>query len=330
MKTPKAHSERDSKKSQSRGIFFSGMNTPGDEMFFQRDTYSLATEKKENNPFIQRSGESSGSSTYSEEERRNMREGTVEPSSRDLEIASSNNFEPGDIVFRLGSRNLAELIDNPVTHGGIYLGNGLIHDMVGFGNRTVRVSLFYQEADDSSVVKVLRFIGPLNDMIIPRLIDNIEHRNFRLPSDQVPFNLFSTADNYETATCLEYSHAQFLYAIKELVESPVIRFEVQERLRETYYEDGAENPKNLINPQEVEQYGSPGTVVPQIRAMVAAADYLADDVDEDLFENRLEGLETSYENYGNSWFPSLVETVSFNTFTYRSFKNSRSYFREVH
>jgi hypothetical protein len=268
---------------------------------------------------------------YTPEERRAMREGRVTGTQEDLDIGSSHGFEPGDIVFRLGSRSLADRIHNPVTHGGIYLGDGLIHDMVGFGNRTVRASLFYREADDPTVVRVMRFTGPYSDIIISRLIRNIRARDFRLPTDPKPWNLFSSSDDYRTATCLEYSHAQILYAIRQLSTDTTIAPDVRAGLMREYFAPGAVDPRALIAPQTLTIEGQMGIAINERRALVAAATASGDtggDIDSSVFENRWEGQE-SLRNVGSDWAPVFWQTETLRSFTYQSFVDSRQYFRVV-
>ncbi|MGD8624883.1 MAG: DUF4157 domain-containing protein [Anaerolineae bacterium] len=265
---------------------------------------------------------------YTEEQRRAMAEGNVQSTAADVEIANRFGFQPGDIVFRLGSRQLASRIGDPVTHGGIYLGNGIIHDMVGFGNRDVRVSDFYAEAEDPSVVKVIRFTGPLADIIVPRVIENIRARDLDLPTDPVPWNLFSSANDYRTATCLEYSHAQFLYAIREISQETPWAPSVQEELRRTYFRAGAQQPSPLIQPRTLTIGGAMGVAINERRALIAAADYLAEDVDPTVFQNRWEGRGT-LRNVGSDLFPTFYQEQSLDTFTYQSFVNATRFFTVV-
>lgn len=266
---------------------------------------------------------------YSTNERNLMSLGSVTASTLDTNIAAERSFSPGDIVFRLGSTSLGAIISEPVTHGGIYLGNGIIHDMVGFGNRTVRVSDFYLEADDPSVVRVVRFTGPDKSLIVARLIANIQARNFRLPTDSKPWNLFSSATDYRTATCLEYSHAQFLHAINQLSVDPTVPTTTRAGLRSEYFNAGNSMARNLITPQAISQSGTPSAPPGMtISGLIGAADYLAEDVDSSVFENRWEG-NTTIEDFGTSLFPNLVMTATLQTFTYRSFVDSRRYFTNI-
>ncbi len=68
-----------------------------------------------------------------------MRLGKIVGTAEDESLATSHGFQVGDIVFRLGSRALARMIGTPVTHGGVRMGGGLIHDLVGFGTRYFQV-----------------------------------------------------------------------------------------------------------------------------------------------------------------------------------------------
>jgi hypothetical protein len=264
-----------------------------------------------------------------------MRKGTVQASASDLSLASTYGFQAGDIVFRLGSKVLAAIIDNPVTHGGIYLGDGRIHDMVGFGNRTATLSTFYEESADKSVVKFIRFTGPHADLIVPRTVKNILARDFRLPTDPKPWNLFSSADDYKTATCLEYAHAQFLYAIKQISEDPAIAEATRRDVKKTYFAAGAAEPNALARPQHLSS-SYPAGHPSSSAVLMALSDSGGSNIDPSVFENRFEG-KVEYKNYGpdpNSWLsyvvpPNVVVTESFDTFTYRSFADSRQYFTVI-
>lgn len=249
---------------------------------------------------------------YLPEERRAMAQGQMAGTAIDRQIASSCGFEPGDIVFRLGSQQLADRIGEPVTHGGIYIGNGLIHDMVGFGNRSVPVTLFYAEAADPSVVKIVRFIGPQRERIVQRVVANVRSQDFSLPTDPVPWNLFSSASDYRTATCLEYSHAQFLYAIHQLERDTSQPPDVLAELRRTYFASNPDAPDALIAPRRLRGGWPVGSILERW-LLVAAADYLAEDVDPAAFENRWEGNADE----------------SLDAFTYSSFVNATQFFQTI-
>jgi Domain of unknown function (DUF4157) len=296
---------------------------------------------------------------YTDAERREMAERRVTGQAADTAMALQRHFEPGAIVFRAGSTGLAFVMGEPVTHGGIYIGGGLIHDAVGFGNRNVRVTNFFNpalnEAANGAVYRVVRFVGPLRDLIVARLIANINAGNFRMPTDPVPFNLFSTADNYQTATCLEYAHAQFLHAIHSLTLDPSVAAADRQLLRSTYYRSGAALPANLIQPAEQrlmgnmvditagppgsEGFGSaspprtPGALT-QAGLLIGAATLLATDVDASRFSNRNEGTYIEHWPGGDGIWGSILnaftgmtyDEVVLRTFTFQSFINSTQYF----
>jgi hypothetical protein len=299
---------------------------------------------------------------YTPEERRAMAEGRVTGQASDLAMANQRHFQPGDIVFRLGSTALGLLMGEPVTHGGIYVGGGLIHDVVGFGNRHVPVTHFFNpalgEAANTSTYRVVRFRGPHRDLIVARLVANIGRRDFRLPTDPVPFNLFSSADDYRTATCLEYAHAQFLYAIRQLSVDPTVPEADRRSLRSTYFTGSAAEPNALIRPQEQRLIGNmvdptssgmsggspfgsqpprtPGAMT-QEAALVAAATALASDVDPGRFSNRSESEYRQHWAGGSGIGGAILnllmgpthDEVLLRTFTYRSFVDSRQFFEDV-
>jgi Domain of unknown function (DUF4157) len=300
---------------------------------------------------VSHSVQRSGSPKYSDADKKAMREGTVQSDRSDADLAAKYGFMSGDIVFRKGSSVLAALIGEEVTHGGLYVGNGLLHDMVAFGNRTVRSTLFFStekgEAADPNVVKVVRFTGPLKELILPRVLGNIAKRDYWLPSDPKPWNLFSTADDYRTATCLEYVHAQFLYAIGQLSRDTSLSDAQRIQFRATYFKAGANTPSPLISPKQQVLRGDTGgmgggglgstssisspSAILQAAALVAGANATADDVDSSVFENRDEG---KYEVLSHgSFLADLVlpagDQWTLSTYTFSSFKEATGYFTVV-
>ena len=288
-------------------VFGSGQYQPhtqkGKKLLAHELTH-VVQQSKANSQVVQRD-------RYSRDEREEMSQSQISSTPLDVQVANQCNFQPGDIVFRLGSRELASRMGEPVTHGGIYLGGGLIHDMVGFGNRTVPVVEFYAEAADPDVVRVIRFNGPLRSQIVAQVVANVNARNFDLPTDPVPWNLFSTSTDYNTATCLEYSHAQFLHAIRTLLSEPA-HADIHDQLRTTYFTSGSATPDNLIEARRLRGSWPVGTTAERW-LLVAAADYLAEDVDPGAFRNRWEGNEDE----------------SIDAFTYRSFVNATQFFQAI-
>jgi hypothetical protein len=298
---------------------------------------------------------------YTEEERRAMAQGRVTGQANDLAMATQRHFQPGDIVFRMGSTTLAFLAGEPVTHGGIYIGNGVIHDVVGFGNRHVRVTNFFNpalgEAANSSTFRLVRFRGPQRDLILARLLGNISRRDFRMPTDAVPFNLFSSAGDYRTATCLEYAHAQFLYAIRQLSVDESVPLADRQSLRNTYFTGSAAEPNALIQPQQKNLLGNmviPGSggggsgpfssepsrspsAIGQEAAMIAAATVMGSDVDPTRFSNRSESQYLQHYPGGSGAWGTIMnlflgmthDEVVLRTFTYQSFVDSRQFFEDV-
>ncbi|MRG48428.1 DUF4157 domain-containing protein [Chitinophaga sp. SYP-B3965] len=298
---------------------------------------------------------------YTDEEIRRMAEFRERGQQSDIDMANARGFTAGDIVFRSGSTALGFLTGLPVTHGGIYIGGGLIHDVVGFGNRFVRVTNFFSttesEAADATTFRLIRFVGPLSALIIARLLSNIGRRDFRMPTDPVPFNLFSSSDDYGTATCLEYAHAQFLYAIRQLSTDPTTSATDVATLRATYFTGAAAEPDNLISPQVQSlmgdmptgssSFGGPSgfgggpsrspSARTQEMALIAAASIAARNVDSARFSNR---SESSYEmiwpggpGVGGTLLNLLMghshDRVTLNTFTYQSFVDSTRFFQEM-
>ncbi len=276
---------------------------------------------------------------YTPAEIRKMRGGTVTGGEADNAIAQSRGFEVGDVVFRQGSSTLARYIGTAATHGGIYLGGGLVHDVVGFGNRTAGLSTFYEESVDRNVVRIARFIGPEAPTIVRRLLRNISTRDFKMPTGPKPFNLFSSADDYETATCLEYAHAQFLHAITQLSTDPQVPDAVRRSIVATYFPTGATQPTNLIQPRELKVEGEMPTAALELSALMAGADLLGSNVDKDVFENKWEGQETLRDLYdfaNQPWWrqlfmggPLFWQTESLRTYTYQSFVDASRFFQTI-
>lgn len=298
---------------------------------------------------------------YTPAERAAMAAGQVTGQADDLAMAATRRFQPGDIVFRLGSTALGLLTGEPVTHGGIYVGGGVIHDVVGFGNRHVRVTQFFNpalgEAANPTTFRVVRFKGPLHTRIVARLLANIAARNFRMPTDPVPFNLFSSAGDYRTATCLEYAHAQFLHAIRELSVDPAVPQGERDLLRATYFTGTAAEPNALVKPNEQRLVGdmpelgggmsgggsgmappprTPSALLLEAGLMTGAS-ALATDVDPARFSNRSESTYTRNWPGGsgiggtimNILMGPLRDQVVLRTFTYSSFVDSRQFFEDV-
>ncbi len=339
--------------------------TVGNDVYFNEGQYNPGTAEGKHllaHELTHTVQQGSGTHTvqrYTDAERREMAERRVAGQQADIDMANARSFQSGDIVFRSGSTGLAFVSGQPVTHGGIYIGQGLIHDAVGFGNRNVRVTNFYNpalaEAANGSIYRVIRFIGPQAPLIITRLLSNINAGNFRMPTDPVPFNLFSTADDYRTATCLEYAHAQFLHAIQQLALDPAVSETDRQLLRQTYFVGTAAQPSALINPQEQRLLGNmPSMAVPsfsdqngafpttpprtmsasvQAQALISAATLLATDVNPSRFSNRNESRYRQEWSapLGTGWFGSLFSTMLYDevllrTFTYQSFVDSRRFF----
>ncbi len=313
-------------------------------------------QQKSNNTLVQRSPH------YTEDQRRSMQEFREVGQQNDTDMAALRHFQPGDVVFRSGSTALGIIAGQPVTHGGIFIGDGLIHDAAGLGNRNIRVTNFYSsalgEAANPAIYRTVRFIGPQRDLIVAKLLSNIRSHDFRMPTDPVPFNLFSSADDYRTATCLEYAHAQFLYAIQQLAIDPNTAADVRASLRATYFTGNASAPNALIRPEHQRLYGNmPDTSVPpqygmggiptQARTMssilqagllVGAATAMADDVDSRRFSNRNEGeFIQHWPASDDTWTGIIInglmgmtyDEVDLRTFTYQSFIDSRQFFQDV-
>jgi hypothetical protein len=298
---------------------------------------------------------------YTPAEQQALVAGTMRAQAADLAMAAARQFQPGDLVFRRGSSALAFLMNEPVTHGGIYLGGGIIHDVTGLGNRFIPVAKFYSttlgEAADASVFRVVRFIGPENALILQRLLSNIARHDYRMPTDPIPFNLFSTADDYRTATCLEYAHAQFLYAIRQLASDPAVPAATRASLRATYFTGAAAEPNplatptiernigNMVAPSSASTFGNPvgsppprtASAAAQNALMVGAATAMATDVNPSRFQNR---DESTYRQVwpGGSGIGGTILNILMGmtydetllpTFTYRSFVDSRRFFQDV-
>jgi hypothetical protein len=371
----------DAKAAQANSAIRANAFTVGNHLAFGFGRYAPATQRgksliahelthtvQQNSGTHHPAGDRVQRDYYTPAERKEMAEGRVVGQKSDLDLATQRHFQPGDLVFRLGSVPLGLLIGEPVTHGGIYVGGGLIHDVAGFGNRLVRTSNFFDpklgEAADSSTYRLVRFKGPQRDLIVRRLLANIARRDFRLPSDPIPFNLFSSTDDYKTATCLEYAHAQFLHAIRQLSVDQSVPASDRTALRKTYFAGGAAEPKALIKPQEhvlmgnaVEMsgmssmsgsgggFGSQPSRTPSAKlqedVLIGAATLRASDVDPKKFSNRSDSQFVEHWPGGNPAEAGIggnlvnlllgmtYDEVVLRTFTYKSFVDSRQFFEDV-
>lgn len=155
-----------------------------------------------------------------------------ENSSRSFQTAKKTDLsvfpylKPGDIAFRLGNPKIAKKMNSPVTHCGIHVEDGVLHDIVGFGQRFVDINTFLGEGI-SNIPRVIRFEGKHHEQIVSKLIDNIKKEKFWIPTDPVPWNIISTAERYVTASCIHYCYYQYLYAIENLFEHTEIKEEYE-------------------------------------------------------------------------------------------------------
>jgi hypothetical protein len=74
--------------------------------------------------------------------------------------------------------------------------------------------------------------------------------------------------------------------------------------------------------------GAMGIAVNERRLLISAADYLAEDVDPNVFQNRWEGRET-LRNVGTAGAPTFWQQQILESFTYRSFVDARQFFTPV-
>lgn len=134
----------------------------------------------------------------------------------------SMKMERGDIIGRKANYTNIQVDSNIrdlMIHLGIYLGNNMLLDLFQTGLREIPINDFVAENNGSNTFELLRFKGGYKNIIIPKLNDNLKNHNYYMPSSSKPWNLMSNAENYESANCADFLHAQFLYAIRQIKES---------------------------------------------------------------------------------------------------------------
>jgi len=134
----------------------------------------------------------------------------------------SIKMQKGDIVGRKANFTNVQVDSNVrelMIHMGIYMGNNILLDLFQTGLREITITDFVAENNGSNTFEVLRFKGDYKDIIISHLNENLKNHNYYLPSSSYPWNLMSNAENYESANCADFLHAQFLYAIRQLKEN---------------------------------------------------------------------------------------------------------------
>jgi hypothetical protein len=204
-----------------------------------------------------------------------------------------------DMIFRNGNEVLAWLSDSEVTHGGIDTSDDKIYDVGpdGWNNRSEET--FYRDAKPTSnpTRKRFQFSGSyMADRIRAKLFDNLRAKRVDLPTK---FNLFSSADNYNTANCLEVAHKQWQRAIREVRAE--LMDPVQVKLFEQAYYDG-KAVKNLVTPLDRSESVEVAGVL-----MVAA-------------QAKAEGL-TGYTANLYDWNVEFYDTYSLTTWTTESGPN---------
>ena len=131
-------------------------------------------------------------------------------------------MEKGDIIGRKANFTNIQVDSNVrelMIHMGIYLGNNMLLDLFQTGLREISINDFVAENNGSNTFELLRFKGDYKNIIIHQLNENLENHNYYMPSSSNPWNLMSNAENYESANCADFLHAQFLYAITKIKES---------------------------------------------------------------------------------------------------------------
>jgi hypothetical protein len=185
----------------------------------------------------------------------------------------------GEMTFRRGSNALAKLLGCDVTHGGFDLGSGAVIDLGGAGVQSVSYTDFWRKAVPSGPRRRIWFTRGnfMAGRIWEKLYDNLRGGEIDNPTSPRPWNLFSSAEDYRTANCLEWSHRQWLAAIQGVrreLASPqhIARFEQE------YYAQGKTvplaEPVVLSTAERSFDDGGLAKADAEVRVLVAAADRL--------------------------------------------------------
>lgn len=234
-----------------------------------------------------------------------MKSYNVRPLAKDNELVNLYKLNKGDIVFRDGKKAIAKVLNTNMTHSGIYLGDGIVHDLYSSGIRYVTVSEFLSEANNPHTLKAFRFISKFDKLIINALIYNINNGYYLLPSDTKPWNILSSANDYKTASCIEYCYSQYKYAITSLITNETIDKNTRSSINDLYYSNELDDIHILDNisikiSQRMFQYAQ-------------------------LFFNK-----QKFDNnvYDNRWENDVIRHKIWNIISFNSFINSR-YFELV-
>jgi hypothetical protein len=250
-----------------------------------------------------------------------------------------------DVVFRNGNQALAAIINYGYTHGGIDTGDDRVYDLAGPGIQTMQdVATFYSKAATIEKKRMVFSLAQLmGGRVVAKLHDNLKSGNFKNPTSQAPWNLFSTSENYNTANCLEWVHQQWKNAV-EGVYAELSDAGQRSRFQRAYLDPGA-TTRDLVEPILVQTPGFPDPV--HLILLLAAAENYVDwsvareDRDaKHLWHNRFEGnrLHLYWPGYHDTpvkdiplsviLFTPQVADADLNTITPQSYQNS-AYFKEV-
>jgi hypothetical protein len=123
-----------------------------------------------------------------------------------------------DMIFRNGAWATAILTNSDTTHGGIDTGDDKIYNLTIKGWEDVTSAAFYAAAAKWSKLKVrMAFAGTyMADRIRAMLFDNLRSGADDYPTGTPKWNIFSSADNFNTANCLEMAEYQWERAIRDV------------------------------------------------------------------------------------------------------------------
>jgi hypothetical protein len=244
-----------------------------------------------------------------------------------------------DVIFRFGNQTLANLINFNVTHGGFDSGDPLpspagttnIYDIGGNGTEETTRAQFYANSGDGGATKRRVSFSQNNYMahrIWKKIYDNMENGAFDNPTGPIPWNLFTTSDNYDTSNCLEWMHKQWQRAVREVHDELTDAQQIS-KFESTYY--SGEDVANLVPADTIEISGQASVVEAEIQGLETAANYSdiifcnKGSINRNIFYTTFEGTSTLYYIPSS---PLLQADYKLNTITPRSFFES-PFFEEV-
>ncbi len=174
-----------------------------------------------------------------------------------------------DVIIRKGDGVIAWLIGEDATHSGIDWGP-LVTDIYNPGIEQITLTEFENYATDQTKGVRLRLNKELfmARRVWAKVYDNMSGQTYSLPSDAKPWNLFTTALDYNTANCNEFVRGQFRKAVADVYAELTLQ-EQRDAFVAAYYDGSTVRP--LIEPRHLKLFlGPPEISVGLVNGMVTA------------------------------------------------------------